>query len=255
MEENTDFKNRDRARVAGGLMLVGVGAALFTRNMGYVELPFWLFTWPMIVILAGIYQGVKHNFSNNGWIITIGVGLFFLVDKFLPTLRFQPAFWPLLIIGIGILFIVRPGKKNFWSDSENIDKNNWKKPITETIEPSAFSSADKSDFLRLDSVFSGVDKAVLSKNFQGGKIACVFGGAEIDLLQADIHGNVLLKIDVVFGGVKLIIPSHWSVQTELEGAFHSVEDKRKYATTAVDPGKLLLIKGSCVFGGIEIKSY
>jgi hypothetical protein len=266
MEDNKKTKNSDEARVVGGLILVTVGAALFIRNMGYIDLPYWLFTWPMILILVGIYSGFKHNFSNMGWIIMIAVGSFFLVDDFLPNLKLEPAFWPLVIVGFGILFIIRPRKKNFRSEWRYTDKNGRQGMSADKIsaedlkfedQPSYTPGpGDKSDYLRIDSVFSGVDRTVLSKNFKGGKISCVFGGAEVDMTQADINGIVMLKMDVVFGGVKLMIPGNWSVSSEIDGAFHSVDDKRRHNPgMTTDPNKVLILKGSCVFGGVDIKTY
>ncbi|MEO6639514.1 MAG: DUF5668 domain-containing protein, partial [Ginsengibacter sp.] len=102
MDYNKKINNRDGARIVGGLIMVGVGAALLLRNMNYFDLPYWLFTWPMILILAGIYTGVKNNFQNNGWIIMIGIGVFFLLDRFIPDLKLEPAFWPLVIIVLGV---------------------------------------------------------------------------------------------------------------------------------------------------------
>lgn len=256
MEDKKNLKNRNGARVVGGLLLVAAGAALLIRNMGYFDLPYWLFSWPMILILVGIYSGVKHNFQNNGWIIMIAVGVFFLADRFIPNLKLEPAFWPLIIIGLGIVFIFRPGKKNWLPPGKDAGYDKWHAPLTNMPESSTYTGTNKSDFIKIESVFSGVNRTILSKNFQGGKISCVFGGAEIDLAQADITGTVLLKMDVVFGGVKLIVPANWAIQSDIDGIFQSVDDKRKYnASTGVDANKILLLKGSCVFGGIEVKSY
>ncbi|MBC7508244.1 MAG: hypothetical protein H7320_05760 [Ferruginibacter sp.] len=117
-------------------------------------------------------------------------------------------------------------------------------------------STDSNDYLMVRSVFSGVVKKVVSKNFQGGHISCVFGGAEIDLSQADMSGQILLKLEALFGGIKLIVPPHWAIQNEIEGVFHGVDDKRRFNPDAsINPGKVLVLKGSAVFGGIEIKSY
>lgn len=254
MDDNKKIKNRDGARVIGGVILVIVGGALLLRNMGYF-LPYWLFTWPMILILVGLYSGVKHNFQNNSWIILLAIGSFFLVDEFLPNIKLQPAFWPLVIIGLGLLFIIRPSKKNFFFKDTNQPPGN-QSLLTNDKNESTFVSGDSSDVLKIDSVFSGVNRSILSKNFQGGKISCVFGGAEIDCSQADIKGTIALKVDVIFGGVKLIVPANWSVQNEIEGVFHSVEDKRRYnANVFIDPAKVLILKGSTIFGGVEIKSY
>ncbi|MEO8770126.1 MAG: DUF5668 domain-containing protein [Ferruginibacter sp.] len=263
MEDNRNVKNKDGARVIGGLILVGVGAALFIRNMGYIDLPYWLFTWPMILILVGIYSGFKHNFSNTGWIIMIAVGGFFLVDDFMPNIKLEPAFWPLVIVGFGILFIIRPRKKNGRQDWGYLGKGNREEQATQGMKsydhPSDYTNSansDKSDYLRIDSVFSGVNRTILSKNFQGGRISCVFGGAEVDMMQADFAGKVIIKMDVVFGGLKLRVPANWNVMSEIDGAFHSVDDKRRNNQgMPSDPNKVLILKGSCVFGGIDIKSY
>jgi hypothetical protein len=61
---------------------------------------------------------------------------------------------------------------------------------------------------------------------------------------------------VVFGGVKLVVPPHWTVYNELDGVFHGVDDKRKFNTVTGSPTeKIVVLKGSVVFGGIEIRSY
>lgn len=256
MENNKNFKNRESGRIAGGLLLVAVGAALLLRNIGFV-IPGWLFSWPMILILVGIYSGFKHHFRNNSWLVLIGVGGFFLVNEFIPNLGLEPLFWPLVIIGAGVIFILRPGKNNWLDFKKDMEYNKWK-----NVPGSGFQAAgedipaDSSDYLMVRSVFSGVVKKVVSKNFQGGRISCVFGGAEIDLSQADINGQIILKLEAVFGGVKLVVPPHWAIQNEVEGVFHGVDDKRRFNPDAtINPGKVLMLKGSAVFGGIEIRSY
>lgn len=258
MENNFSDKRKDEGRIIGGLILVGVGAALLLRNTGF-PLPYWLFSWPMILILIGIYSGVKHNFSNSSWMVLIAVGGFFLIDRIIPDLSLAPYFWPLLIIALGVIFIIKP-KKGKWLDF-SYDEKKFAVSNTTTIdweqtkENSGFTT-DSNDFLKVDSVFSGVQRKVVSKNFQGGKVACVFGGADINLTQADINGKVEIKFDVVFGGAKIIVPPHWNIYNQIDGAFHGVDDKRKFnSAVVIDPEKILILRGSVVFGGIEIKSY
>lgn len=256
MENNKNLSNNEGSRIAGGLILVGVGAFLLLRNIGF-SLPGWLFSWPMILILVGIYSGFKHNFKNNSWIIIIGVGMFFLVSEFIPNLGLEPLFWPLVIIGLGLVFILRPRNSGWLNFKKDIQYTQWKNvPDTSAQHQTDIASTDSNDYLMVRSVFSGVVKKVVSKNFQGGHISCVFGGAEIDLTQADFSGQILLKLEAVFGGIKLIVPPHWAIQNEIEGVFHGVDDKRRFnPDAAINPGKVLVLKGSAVFGGIEIKSY
>jgi predicted membrane protein len=95
----------------------------------------------------------------------------------------------------------------------------------------------------------------MSKNFQGGKLTAAFGGVDIDLTQADFTGMATLQVDIIFGGMKLIIPPHWDVRVEVSNIAAGVEDKRLSRISEVDPEKVLLIRGTVFFGGLEIKSY
>lgn len=251
---NDSVHNREGARVVAGLILVGVGAAYLMRNLGYA-MPKWLFTWPVILILVGIYSGVKHNFRNAGWIILIAIGGIFLAGNFYNELDFDKAFWPVIIIGAGLMFILRPRRER-WADRKSFRE----KFNSEYISPASVDEKDKgnvdsSDLLYVNSVFSGVIKNMMSKNFQGGKISCVFGGAEIDFMQADIHGTVTLRIELIFGGAKVIVPANWTIVNQIDGMFHGVDDKRKNAAVLPDPSKTLILKGSAVFGGVDIRSY
>jgi hypothetical protein len=131
-------------------------------------------------------------------------------------------------------------------------------PSAEGTSSSATDEGYKEDggYLHITSIFSGIKRTVLSKNFKGGYICCVFGGAEIDFTQTDINGKVVLGIDEAFGGIKLTIPPHWIVQNEIESIFHGFEDKRNPVSTIhANQDKILILKGSSVFAGIEIKSY
>jgi predicted membrane protein len=252
MENNQNpIKQNNGSNIIGGLILIGVGVTLVLRQMEF-PFPSWLFTWPMILILVGFYSGVKHNFRNNSWIIISGIGVFFLLDKFIPGITLAPFFWPIIIIAAGILFILRPAgmRENNWGfKKRGMQGSNWQAYGSST-------GADSTDFLNIHSVFSGVQRSVLSKNFQGGRVSCVFGGAEIDLTQADINGSVELKMEAVFGGIKLIVPAHWQVINQIDGIFHGVDDKRRAQAGAYDNiNKTLVLKGSAVFGGIEIRSF
>ena len=95
---------------------------------------------------------------------------------------------------------------------------------------------------------------MLSKNFKGGDVVAFMGGTEINLTQADFNGRVMIDTFNMFGGTKLIIPADWEVQSDIVAIFGGVDDKRPPATNAV-PNKVLHLDGTCIFGGLEIKSY
>lgn len=247
-------EHRGRNKIVAGIIIVGVGIALLLRNMGFL-LPDWLFTWPMILILVGIYSGIKHNFQTISWLIITGIGVFFLIDKFIPSLHLEPYFWPLVIIGVGLVYMITPGKKNWadWKIFEDDDNNRNRYDSQQGFSNEEFT--DSNDEFKIKSIFSGVKKNIISKNFKRGYVKSVFGGAEIDMSRTDITGPAYLQLDVAFGGVSIVVPSNWSVQNQIEGVFHGVDDKRYNTSASVDPDKILVLKGNCVFGGIEISSY
>jgi predicted membrane protein len=104
-------------------------------------------------------------------------------------------------------------------------------------------------------MFGGTKKNVISKDFKGGEVTCVFGGAEINLSQADINGKVVLEMHQVFGGTKLIVPPHWQVNHQETVAFMGGIEDRRPDTKDTDPNKILILKGTSVFGGLDISSY
>jgi hypothetical protein len=111
--------------------------------------------------------------------------------------------------------------------------------------------------LNIDVTFGGHKEIVTSKEFRGGNINATFGGCEINLMQADSSVQpIILDLKVSFSGVEIIVPSHWDLQIEIEPSFGSVEDRRMIRTpNAGEERKTLILRGTCSFGSIEIKSY
>ena len=208
------FKSERHDRFWTGLALVIVGGVLLIDKMG-VDLPHWVFTWPMILILAGIISGLKCGFKNFSWLIMVGVGVFFLADEIIIDINAKRYLWPVLIIGAGLLFILRPKKK--WYRESDKQPPGFSNGFSQTnvaptsgFEPEPVPGEDIIDSV---SIFGGVKKVITSKNFRGGEIVCFMGGAEYNLSQADITGPIEIEVVQAFGGTKLIVPPHWEIRS------------------------------------------
>jgi hypothetical protein len=235
------FKN---GRTFGGLVIVVVGTLLLAREVG-VYFPSWLFSWPMWLIVLGFYIGVRHHFRNPGFLIPMAIGTAFLIDQMVPGIELREYLWPIMIIGVGLVMILRSRTRaendSLFSmlDRGKMDPNKGDSGIFETV-----------------TIFGENKHQVLSKEFKGGESVCVFGGAEINLTQADISGRVPLELVQVFGGTKLIVPAHWKIESEeVVTIFGGLNDKRQFNNTVTDPTKILVLRGTSVFGGIDIKSF
>jgi predicted membrane protein len=243
---------RLHSRIPGGLLLLLAGGFLLAREFD-LGLPEWLFTWPMILILVGLFIGLKQGFRNPTWLILLFIGSTFLVDRILPGINLRPYIFPVILIGLGLAFMLRP-RRHAWRQCQNGRWSNNKRVQTDNNVEEEYV-ADRSDFIDTTSVFGGIKKIVLSKNFQGGEITNIMGGSEINLSQADFKGRIYIDTTNVFGGTKLIIPPHWDVHSEVVAIFGGIDDKRQLNGTPLDPDKVIVIDGTCLFGGIEIRSY
>ncbi|MBL7857909.1 MAG: hypothetical protein JNM57_09480 [Cyclobacteriaceae bacterium] len=242
-DSSNQFTSEVKGRALGGIIVVLVGTLLLVDRMG-VDLPHWLISWPWIPIIAGVYFGVRSNFQGWSWMIPIGVGVLFLTGEIIQDYSMDRFFWPIIIITIGIVMIFRPKREG----------KSWREKYGTEGELKGENLAGEE--IEAVTIFGGSKKVIISKNFKGGEVITVFGGAEVNLTQADIQGRAELELVQVFGGAKLIVPSNWRVHTgEVVCIFGGIDDKRNPVTLNADPSKVLILKGMCMFGGIDIKSY
>lgn len=224
-------------RISVGIVVVVIGLILFLRAMG-VHFPDWILSWQVLLIAVGVIAGWRGRFVPGGWMIPILVGIIFLLDRWIPGMNLRPFFWPVVIIAIGIVLLTIKGNRNLLQ-----------RPRGDGL---LISSQEE---LETVTVFGGVKKNIISKNFKGGEITCILGETEINLLQADFNGEVKLEVTQILGSTKLVIPSTWQLKTESTAILGSVEDSRLYTKENVQSDKVLILEGTTVLGSIVIRSY
>lgn len=256
MEQNNP--PRPRHREWTGIFLIIAGGLLLANKLN-AGIPDWVFTWPVLLIAIGLLNGFQHNFRNPMWFVFIIVGGAFLIDQQFHELKLKEMLWPGVLILVGVMFIFRrkgdgsykrlreEGWKKGWKQDWKDDWEKW----NQTVDP----TQAQGEYIDSTNVFGGAKKVVLSKNFRGGDITCFFGGSEIDLSQADIQSPVIMDLTMVFGGLKITVPSHWTIKNQVTPIFGAVEDKRSIAVTNPDAAKTLVLTGTALFAGIEIKNF
>ncbi|MCZ4222281.1 LiaF transmembrane domain-containing protein [Pedobacter rhodius] len=253
MENSNDNITVNRSgRMLSGLVIVLIGLAFLLNNMGF-DIPHWVFSWHTFLIVIGIFVGVRRNFKGAGWLIMILIGAYFTIDD-ITGIDFDASKYALgvgLVILGGYLIIKPKGscksrKRNRFSEGFDADGN---------VNPIQDKHVNSQDFVEATAVFGASNQVVYSKNFKGGDITVVFGGADINLTQADFLENAVFDITAIFGGVKLIVPPNWIIKTNGTPIFGSIEDKRGHLIPTGEIQKTLIIDGTVMFGGIEIKSF
>jgi predicted membrane protein len=278
----------NNGKVIAGFILLVVGGLLLINQIGGYILPWWLFRWPMILIAVGLYSAARHNFQKPSSFILVVIGCIFLLGDIFPNFDAWHMLWPLIIIAAGITMILRRNQKwdrtftyrvgtkekRKWQQGDWGQQYTWDKKVTpddpnpsgaatnpnpgltdySNINYSKIKSDFNEDYLDATSIFGSANKTILSKNFKGGEIVNIFGGAEIDFTQADIHGRVVIDVTQIFGGIKLLVPPHWHVTSDTVSLFAGLDDKRRQKAD-LNNEKILIITGTSIFAGIEIRSY
>lgn len=217
-------------RILTGLIIIaiGVGALLGALNI----FPFWdTFKewWPLLVILGGVFVWLGDWRRNYIWgIVLIIVGVL-LQLKELGQLDFNffSLIVPILVIAAGLSILLH------------------------TKNRTAIKSGTK-DADDISVIFSGSETKNVSKNYQGGKITAIFGGAVLDLRDAKLTKDATLDVFLLCGGLELKVPRDWKVVSKVAPIAGGVENKSEGSEN--QSGPVLTLTGSATLGGVEIKT-
>lgn len=234
-------KDHFNAKMLSGIFVIAFGVLILLRQLAF-PIPHFLVSWEMILILIGIVTLVRHRYKKMGGYILIGIGCVFMINDFYPQAIEIRFVWPILLIIFGVSIFIKASRSRHISlKTEG------------TSIPTDTQNMD--DYFDSVAFFGGVNKNVVSKNFKGARISSIFGGTELNLTNADIHQQAIVDVSCVFGGINVIVPSNWKVQSDITSIFGGIDDKRHIGLIDENSEKLLILKGSCVFGGVEIISY
>jgi predicted membrane protein len=261
---------KDNRRLIG-IIIIAVGTLILLDKLDFFILPHWLLTWPVLLIAVGFLIGAKQNFNGIGWFVMIFVGAFFFAKHHLPfAWHIEPYVWPILIILVGALILFRgttsrvnPGARAHHPRNpyqHGPGKVETQEETSTGPAPQDTQSAPDNgggvgeDTVDLTAIFGSIKRKIFSKNFKFADVTTFFGGIELDLTQADIQHRATIDLTQFFGGTTLIVPANWSVESDLVAIMGGINDKRSDSASAARE-KILVISGTAIFAGIEIKSY
>jgi hypothetical protein len=92
----------------------GVGAILYWQVItdGWVT---WACAWALVpsfvglgILVSSILEGrTAKGISEGGWLILLGIVLFFILGAALGSLAWLSPYWPLLVVAIGLLMVIQ----------------------------------------------------------------------------------------------------------------------------------------------------
>ncbi|MDR1591993.1 MAG: cell wall-active antibiotics response protein [Prevotellaceae bacterium] len=244
-----------------GILMILAGVLLVLLNMGVIpgELKRIIFSWQMLLVIIGLLSMSGRKFIFGG--ILFFTGGFLLIPRVLtafpevfgaPDPNFMHHFSPLLLVLFGILLVSVALFKSKYSRCNVHSKHNDTDRLASSFNGDCMMNVGS----RVDkrAIFAGGEYIVLDSVFTGGHLSAVFGGIVLDLRKTNLaEGDIYLDIDVVCGGISLIMPNDWLVESRVICVLGGITDIRSEADTCL-PERKLIITGTCTLGGVDILS-
>jgi predicted membrane protein len=246
-----------------GLMLLTAGILLFAFNFGYLPPEHYhiVFSIPTLFIAIGALNLFERRSLPFGIIITT-IGVLTILPKILDVhYDFSMVFWPIILMAIGVLILT---KKFLHHPIKRVVSNNKKhhKRTGYTDDTCIYGDYEYkpnkgAGYIDFTNIFSGNEYKFIEPIFRGGNITNIFGGNELDLTRTQLaEGKNVLDVTCVFGGANIIVPSDWKVTIQVNSILGAFEDKRYFIDYDIEKqfDRELIITGSVIFGGGELKS-
>jgi predicted membrane protein len=247
-------KTRKMKKTIFGILAVAAGVLLLGFNLNLInpEIKHIIFSWQMLLIAIGLVNIFDRDSIVIGAIL-LTTGSFFLVPEFLNVpFHLNQVFWPVILILAGLMAITKHRFHKYHVKSSKYWKHKY---MHENFSASEISEAGT---INQTNIFGGSKKVFNGEVFKGGEIANIFGGGELDLRNTTLApGRSVLEVTNIFGGITIIVPADWVVDLQIDAIMGGFHDKRIIKPKSSDDisANVLVIKGTAIFGGGELKSF
>jgi predicted membrane protein len=222
-------------RIVLGLGIIVIGVLFLLGNLDIIDSHDYLRFWPAILIVIGVsYLIQSQDGSRRVWgVILTFIGAGMLLDR-LYFIDFSIwSYWPLILVFVGGMMIWKSMMFSKSATTDNLD------------------SGDNNSFIKAMAILGGFRRTSNAQDFKGGELTTIMGGLEIDLRDASMKGEAVIDIFTIMGGVEMRVPDDWLVIIEGFPFMGGFEDKTR---PPKDSAKRLIIKGTVIMGGLEIKN-
>jgi hypothetical protein len=269
-----------------GLWITTLGVIFLLDQQGIVPAHVsFQFVWPAILIVAGLAIVFSTHTASRFWgVILLAWGAVSLSNELGFFHVRIGSLWPVFLIAAGLWMLFHsPGRLGHgpgWQDWHDHVVRPPAQAATDSVSATGgaaqmgaqagaqfgtqagtqsgfspdYSASDDSTFDQ-SVILSGFKRRITSQHFKFAKISAVLGGFHLDLSRADIDGNqAVIHVDTVFGGGEIRVPDTWKIKIEATAVAGAFVDETYPRPDAPTPGKLLIVRGAAIFGGVNIKN-
>ena len=243
-----------------GLLVIFVGVVFSLDQFGLAPAINYLRFWPMAIIAIGVVKMLQAREGGGAFagIVFTLAGVWLQAEELdLIHIRLWQI-WPVALVLFGG-YLVWQGLTGH-SARPSPSPGTYAPP--DVVTPPAASSARRGDrparITDTNSTFSavaimaGVSRGNNSRTFRGADLIAVMGGCEIDLRQAAIHGEAVIDVFVMWGGIEIRVPEDWSVASQIMPLMAGVEDQTRPLLGSSQ--HRLTVRGLVIMGSVEVKN-
>ena len=254
-----------RRGVGLGIALIVIGAIILLKSLGAIA-PFDVdLGFPFIMIAIAVVVGFRSGFRNQAWVFLLLIGVAHAIPEFsIGRMESDELAVAISFILLGAYVI----RRRRWQQSAEDVPSGWQGPgmgdsgAVDTAygvgyEATAGASYNERPYtINTFALFAGRKEIITSKNFHGGRVSSIFGGTQLNLMNADSPADrITIDVTAALGGVEIVVPSHWELVNEVDAIFGGVSDSRIIRTSPTETSKTLILRGFCLMGGVDVKSY
>lgn len=239
-------------RALWGLVLVAIGVIWALKATGVVGseifFPGW---WTLLIIVPSVIGLItEDNKGGSVFGLLLGVALLLASLDVIDFAMIWKLVLPTLLVLAGLAMICRTA---FNSDKARLVHEEHQQARAAKIKEGKVVS--ENDYREYWSTFSTVREEMSGKEFADCRVEAVFGSLILDLTDAKMPAESVVKVSAIFGQAKIIVPEGVAVEVSPSSVFGSVDNKRKQAgkPEGKKATKTLYVDATAVFGGVEVK--
>ena len=213
-----------------GLLLVIVGVVVLLNSLEVTNINLFFDGWWTLFIIVPSVVGLFNDNDKTGNLIGLIIGIFLLLMSrdILSWGLLVKLFFPLILIIIGLSILFK----------ETINGN-----VSKKVN-------DKYENLENITATFGEQKIKVEKKYDGSNIDAIFGGIKLDLRDAILDSETVIKASAIFGGITIRLPKGLSVKVKATPIFGGVNN---HYQNDKNSDKIIYIEALALVGGVDIK--
>lgn len=242
--------------VMWGIVLVTIGVICGLNAIGLTHINIFFPGWWTMFIIVPCLIGLITDDDKSGSAIGLVVGTVLLlgcldvIDFALAWKLILPAI--LVIIGVGMICKAAAG-----NDKARKMYEKHMREHRERIRDAEIVDEDETGYAEYWATFAGQRLDFNDKEYRDSQVEAIFGGLTLDLRQAKMGEESVLKATSIFGGIKVYVPEDVEVEVSSTAICGGVKHEKRAKKTEKDEKKSekvkkLYIDATCIFGGVEI---